>query len=173
MLQRIVYISNLIDQRNDKLFYAIAVSVAVGQIGGIIAVPDVPLLFFVTIILSVVQDGLSKNMNWLNMLLLGISIALMVYTKYHGMLIVFFTLLSNPKLFTRYQTYVAAAISILIFAPHLYWQYIHGFHSYTIICLNGMRDLISYHSLLEYLLGQLTLGRSSNWVASDLGSHSI
>ena len=45
----IYLISLLTARRDDRLFYCIALSIGIAQIGGIIAVPDVPLLFFVTI----------------------------------------------------------------------------------------------------------------------------
>lgn len=152
----IFLISKLIDHRNDKLFYAISASIAVGHIGGMIAVPDVPLLFFVTVFFLTYKRFLIK-MNWLNCLLLGISIALMLYTKYHGVLIVFLTLLSNLKLFSRYQTYIVAAISLVLFAPHLYWQYTHGFPSvqYHLFERNAPAYEIEYTS--EYIITQIAL----------------
>ncbi len=152
----IFLISKLIDDRNDKLFYAIALSVAVGHIGGIIAVPDVPLLFFVTLFFLMYRRFLD-NMSWPNCLMLGISIALMLYTKYHGVLIVLFTLLSNLKLFTRYQTYIAGIVSLVLFAPHLHWQYVHNFPSvqYHLFERNASAYQLEYTS--EYLVAQLAL----------------
>ena len=152
----IFLISKLINNRSDKLFYAIALSVVVGHIGGIIAVPDVPLLFFVTLFFLVYKRFLNK-MSWLNCLMLGVSIALMLYTKYHGVLVVIFTLLSNPKLFTKYGTYVAGIISLILFAPHLYWQYVNGFPSvqFHLFERNAAAYHIEYTS--EYLLAQLAL----------------
>src|SRR6185436_8944811 len=96
----LILIRELITKKNDLLFYAIAASIAVAQIGGIIAVPDIPLLFFVALFFWLYRRFAEKT-TLFNSFLLGISIALMLYSKYHGILIVFFTLLSNPKLFTR------------------------------------------------------------------------
>jgi 4-amino-4-deoxy-L-arabinose transferase-like glycosyltransferase len=42
-------IQNLLTVKEDRLFYSIALSMGVLQLGGIIAVPDVPLLFFTTV----------------------------------------------------------------------------------------------------------------------------
>ena len=152
----IFLISKLIDNRNDKLFYAISLSIAVGHIGGMIAVPDVPLLFFVTLFFVIYKRFLN-NMSLLNCMMLGLSIALMLYTKYHGVLIVLFTLLSNPVLFARYQTYIAGIISLVLFAPHLHWQYVHGFPSvqYHLFERNASSYQIEYTS--EYLVTQVAL----------------
>ena len=152
----IFLISNLIDNRNDKLFYAISASIAVGHLGGMIAVPDVPLLFFIAVFFFMYKRFIN-GMNWVNCVLLSVSIALMLYTKYHGVLILFFTLLSNPKLFTRYQTYVVGALALILFAPHLYWQYTHGFPSvqYHLFERNANNYHIEYTA--EYLVTQLAL----------------
>lgn len=152
----IYLIRELIDKKDDILFYCIAASVAVAQIGGVIAVPDIPLLFFVALFFWVYRrfaDSLSMS----NTLLLGITVALMLYSKYHGILIVFFTLLSNPVLFRKYQTYLVAAIALLLFAPHLYWQYMHEFPSvqFHLFERNAVNYRFSFTS--EYLLGQVIL----------------
>ena len=152
----IYLLSLLINNRSERLFYSITGSIAIAQIGGIIAVPDTPLLFFVSLFFLQYNRFL-KKMNLANSVLLGVSIALMLYTKYHGVLVVFFTLLSNLKLFSRYQTYLVAVIAILLFAPHLYWQYMHGFPSvqYHLFERNASSYRINF--TLDYLAGQIVL----------------
>lgn len=152
----IFLISVLIDNRNDKLFYAISASVAVAHLGGIIAVPDTPLLFFVIFYFLRYKKFVEK-MNWLNSLWLAISIALMLYTKYHGVLVVFFTLLSNLKLLRRHQTYIVATVSLVLFAPHLYWQYTHDFPSVQFHLLERSASTYRFSFTTEYLLGQIIL----------------
>jgi 4-amino-4-deoxy-L-arabinose transferase-like glycosyltransferase len=146
----------LTERKNDLLFYAIAASVAVAQIGGVIAVPDIPLLFFVSLFFWLYKRFLSVP-SLANTVFLGISIALMLYSKYHGVLIVLGTLASNPKLFSRYQSYVATLVAILLFAPHLYWQYTHGFPSVQFHLFE--RNAVSYRFsfTVEYLLGQIAI----------------
>lgn len=150
----IYLISKLIEGRNDKLFYAISLSVAVGHIGGIIAVPDVPLLFFVALFFLAYKRFI-QNTNFVNSVLLALSIALMVYTKYHGFLVVLFTLLSNIRLLSNPKTYLVAALSIAFFTPHLYWQYLHGFPSvkYHLFERNARSYELEYTS--EYIVAQL------------------
>ena len=149
-------IQKLTEKKNDFLFYAIAASIAVAQIGGIIAVPDIPLLFFVSLFFLLYRRFL-LNTTITNSLLLGISIALMLYSKYHGILIVFFTLSSHPKLLSTYQTYLAAIVALLLFSPHLYWQYEHHFPSLQFHLFE--RNAVGYRFSFttEYLLGQIAL----------------
>src|SRR6185436_12214138 len=42
----LVIIEKLISNKNPLLFYAIALSIAVLQLSGFVAVPDIPLIFF-------------------------------------------------------------------------------------------------------------------------------
>jgi len=152
----LIIIRELLDKKNDFLFYAIAGSVAVAQIGGIIAVPDIPLMLFVALFFLLYRKFI-KETNFFNTVLLGISIALMLYSKYHGVLIVFFTLLSNPKLFLKYQTWLAGIIALLLFAPHLYWQYEHNFPSVQFHLYERSASVYRPSFTTEYIGGQVLL----------------
>ena len=149
-------IDSLLEQRNDRLFYAIALSMGLLQIGGIIAVPDLPLLFFVALFFLAYKK-FTTSPSILNTILLGLIVALMFYSKYHGILIVFFTLLSNIKLFTRWQTYTAGLIALILFFPHLFWQYQHNYPSVQYHLFE--RNAIDYRSgfTIEYIIGQILL----------------
>jgi hypothetical protein len=152
----LLVIQALVEKKNPLLFYGILMSLAVAQVGGIIAAPDLPLMFFAAMFFLLYRR-FTDNMNLTNTVLLGVNIALMMYSKYHGVLIVFFTLLSNPKLFLRYQTYLAAAISLLLFAPHIYWQYTHNFPSVQYHLFERNATHYQFAFTIEYLLGQLLL----------------
>jgi 4-amino-4-deoxy-L-arabinose transferase-like glycosyltransferase len=93
----LLLIEKLIARKNDLLFYAIAFSLAIIQIGGILAVPDSPLIFFTALFFWCYKKFI-ENSTWLNTFLLGIVATCLLYSKYHGVLIVFFVLISNPKL---------------------------------------------------------------------------
>lgn len=149
-------ISLLITNRSDKLFYAICGSVAVAQIGGMIAVPDVPLLFFVALFFLMYRRFLADD-GLVNCLLLAVSITLMMYTKYHGLLIVLLTLISNPSLFRQYQMYLVTAVSLILFLPHLYWQYQHSFPSVQYHLFERSASVYKLQFTTDYLAGQLAL----------------
>lgn len=149
-------IQQLIARKNDFLFYGIAFCIAVAQIGGIIAVPDLPLLFFVALYFVLFRRFIN-NQNLSNTILLSISVALMVYSKYHGLLIVLASLIAVPRLFSKYQTYLVAGFSLLLFFPHLYWQYKHGFPSVQFHLFERSAVHYRFSFTTEYLLGQLAL----------------
>lgn len=152
----LVIIENLIDKKNPFLFYAIVLSIAVLQVSGFVAVPDIPLIFF-TALFFWLYKRFSGNFSLLNTFLLGLSVALLLYSKYHAVLIVFFTLLSNIKLFTKYQTYLAGIIALLLFAPHLWWQYQHNWVSFRYHLFESNVKAYSPSFTVEYIIGQLLL----------------
>ncbi|MBO9731790.1 MAG: glycosyltransferase family 39 protein [Chitinophaga sp.] len=148
--------ARLIASKDNILFYLIVGAMGAMQIGGILAVPDVPLIFFAAIYFWVYRNFLNEQ-TWKNTILLGVSMVLMFYSKYHGVLLVFFTVLSNINLLKVFKFYVACILTTLLFLPHIYWQYTHGFPSlqYHLVDRNASSYDISYS--LDYLGGQLLL----------------
>ncbi|HUR10248.1 MAG TPA: glycosyltransferase family 39 protein [Flavitalea sp.] len=152
----LMLIESLIAKKDALLFYAICCSIIIVQMGGMIAVPDLPLLFFSAIFFYVYRD-FAKLPDSKTALLLGVVIACMMYSKYHGVLIVLFTLLSNLSLLRRYQTYVAALIALLLFMPHLIWQYNHDFPSVQFHLFERNATSYKFSYTLDYIGGQLLL----------------
>ncbi|CAL1520828.1 glycosyltransferase family 39 protein [Chitinophaga sp. MM2321] len=156
--------AKLIASKDNKLFYIIIGSLGAMQIGGMLAVPDVPLIFFAALYFWAYRTFLAKQ-SWKNTLLLGIAMALMFYSKYHGILLVFFTVLSNMNLLRVFKFYVACIITTVLFFPHIYWQIAHGFPSlqYHLVERNASSYDITY--TLDYLGGQLLLfGPLMGWL---------
>jgi hypothetical protein len=150
----IFFVQQLTGNKDDRLFYAVALSLVVAQVGGMLAAPDTPLLFFVVLFFWLYQRFLQKT-NYLNALLLGICMACMLYSKYHGVLVIAFTLLSNPKLLTNRYAYAAVLVCLVLFAPHLYWQYQHNFPSIQYHLLERNASKYRFKFTTEYLIGQI------------------
>lgn len=94
---------------------------------------------------------------YLNAVLLGATMALLLYSKYHGVLVIFFTLISNPKLFTRSYIYIAGFTGLVLFSPHLYWQFINGFPSLRFHLFERNAPEYRLRYTLDYILGQIPL----------------
>lgn len=152
----LLVIEKLIDKKNPFLFYAIVLSIAVLQLSGFVAVPDIPLIFFTALFFLCYKRFIS-NFSLLNTFLLGLSVALLLYSKYHAVLIVLFVLLSNIKLFTKYQVYLAGIIALLLFAPHLWWQYQHDWVSFRYHLFESNVNDYKPSFTIEYIIGQLLL----------------
>jgi hypothetical protein len=93
----------------------------------------------------------------LNTFLLGLSVALLFYSKYHAVLIVLCVLLSNLRLLRKYHTYIAGLIALLLFAPHLWWQYQHNWVSFRYHLFESNVNSYKPSFTLNYITGQLLL----------------
>ncbi|MBO9570848.1 MAG: glycosyltransferase family 39 protein [Chitinophagaceae bacterium] len=154
----------LLVKKNPYLFYAICGSLALAQIGGMLAVPDTVLMFFVVLFFWLYKRFIERT-NYTNAILLGICMALLVYTKYHGILVIIFTGLSNIKLLRKPQTYVAIFIAVLLFLPHLYWQHINGYPSVQFHLFERNSETYSVKNTIEFILGQVVLaGPLMGWL---------
>ena len=114
-------------RKQIQLFAVITASTLVIQAFGFLSTPDAPLLFFTFLYLFSLKKFLEKN-SILSTILLAISFAGLVYSKYHGILVIGFTLLPilqawwrNPKF------YVAVFLSLLLYSPHIHWLFQHDF----------------------------------------------
>jgi len=152
----ILITESLTGKRNPFLFYTIVLSIGVLQITGFLAVPDTPLLFFTAVFFYIYRRFVQK-INWQNGLLLGFAITLLFYTKYHGLLIVLFTVLSNIKLLARWQTWLACFFVLILYAPHLFWQWQHDWMSFRYHLFESNVSTYKFSYTTDYLLGQLLL----------------
>ena len=152
----ILITESLIERKNPFLFYTIVLSIGVLQIAGFLAVPDTPLLFFTALFFYAYRSFI-KNLNWQNALLLALAISLLFYTKYHGLLIVLFTFLSNTRLLSRWQTWLAGFFVLILYAPHLLWQWEHGWISFRYHLFESNVNAYKFSYTTDYLLGQILL----------------
>lgn len=152
----LMIIETLIVKKNAFLFYAIVLSLGVLQISGFVAVPDTPLIFFTAAFFWAYKKFTDKfSIEYA--LILGVIAALLVYSKYHGVLIILFTLMSNTRLLTKYQTYLAGGITLLLLAPHLWWQFQHDWVSFRYQLFENKVERYSVNFTIEYIGGQILL----------------
>lgn len=125
------------------------------QIYAFVATPDVPLLFFSALFFWTYNRFLKDpSLTW--GLIWGMVMAALLYSKYHGILLIFFTLLSNLRLLRQPYFYLAGCWGALLFVPHLYWQYVHDFPSFR-YHLSGRDDPYELKHSFNYLLNQLLI----------------
>lgn len=128
----LIIIWKIIDNPKKKnyvwLYFLLVISMALLNVYGFITTPDTPLLLFVALFLYAYKLFLQSESKW-NILFLGFSMAAMLYSKYHGVLVIFFVVLSNFSLFKNKKFWFATILGFVLFIPHLYWQYINDFPS--------------------------------------------
>ncbi len=144
------------NKRNIYYFFLLIIVLPVLNIYGFFAIPDAPLILFTAVFLFAYKKFLNDE-SWQNTLFLGFSMAAVIYSKYHGGLLIIIVILSNLKLLKSGRFYMAAILAVLLFIPHLHWQYINGFPS------------LKYH-LVDRVSG-FNLSNVPNYLASQLVLH--
>ncbi len=152
----LMLIERLVRPQHVFLFFAIVLNLAVLQIGAIIAVPDIPLLFF-TVLFFTAYERYTSNPTWLHAVFLALVIALLLYSKYHGILVILFTLLSNLVLLKKPMTWLVILLSFALFLPHVYWQAVHGFPSVNYHLFERLAPPYRVSFSTDFLVGQLLI----------------
>jgi hypothetical protein len=110
------------------LYFLLIVSTALLNMYGFLALPDTPLFLFISIFLFAYKRYLQSN-SLKYTLFLGFAMAGMLYSKYHGILILLFIILSNLKLLKTNRFWIAGVFGFLLFVPHILWQWHFDFPS--------------------------------------------
>ncbi len=155
-LATLVLIESLIERKNFTLFVLIAVGVGFLQTAGILAVPDTPLLFFSALYFYCYKKFVA-NTSWQTTFRLGFVTALLFYSKYHGILIVVFTILSNLKLLRYKYIWFSFFCALLIYSPHLFWQWENNWLSFRYHLFESNVNAYKISYTTDYILGQLLL----------------
>lgn len=126
------------------------------QVYGFIATPDAPLLLFTALLLRQYKKFLQQP-NVQAGLVMGLLMAALLYSKYHGLILILFIALPNLRWLIRQPSaWLAAGFGALLYIPHLYWQYVHDFPSFR-YHLSGRNDPYELKYTLEYLGNNLVI----------------
>ncbi len=139
---------------NIRIFITCFVSVAIFHIYGFIATPDGPLFFFTTVFFYAYKKYLHAD-NLKSCFLLSVSIVGMLYSKYHGVLPLFFVFLSNSKLVSKRSAWAVVAVVIVALLPHVYWQYLHEWPTPKYHLYDRVASAYHISKTTNYVLGQL------------------
>jgi len=141
----------------DALAFVLVVSgVFIFHIYGFTTTPDGPLFFFTTLFYFLYQKYL-KSDTWGLAALLGLTIALLLYSKYNGILVVGFTLLANLKLVKRFSFWGIVVIAVVLFIPHIIWQANHNYPSINYHLFERSSDKYDFLNTFSYIPGQLLM----------------
>ena len=147
----------LIDHPDKKLSFFIILTLSIGMVSthvcGWIAIPDTPLILFVGLFFYLYRLYLDDD-NIILAVFIAVVIALMLYSKYHGLLVVLFTLISNLSLFKRKSFWVILVLAAVFMIPHLFWQINNHFPTFD-YHLIGRSSHYKIDYTINYILGQL------------------
>lgn len=136
------------------LFVVLSAATLMLQLYGFIAVPDGPLMFTTALFLLTFRwfsGGCRRAWLWM-----GVAMALMAYSKYHGALVVLFALAANPRQLLRPALYLSGAVALLLLVPHLVWQYEHDWASFA-YHLSGRNSVFKPGYVVEFLANMLVV----------------
>lgn len=141
--------------RDPRVFILciIAITLMHLNVAGFLALPDIPLVFFTSLFFLVLKRFLTED-RMIQAFGLGLIIALMMYSKYHALLIIFFTLLSDWKLILRKTFWLIVAVAVVLYLPHIIWQVKNNFVSFQ-YHLISRNDPFQARQIFEYLGNQL------------------
>ena len=143
------------DKPNILLFFTIVASIIMFQAYGFVTTPDVPLLLFTAMIFYAYKRFLQQD-NFLNTLFFAFAAAGLVYSKYQGGLVIVLILLSNLKLLKNPKFWLAGALALLMFAPHIYWQVSNDFPSFKFHLIDRSAGF-KMRYVTEFFLNQLVV----------------
>ena len=107
-------------------WFGLLLCIPVFNLYGAVTTPDVPLLFFGTLYLIAFQR-FQLRQRMVDAVLLGLAAALVLYSKYHGGILILLSFLLSPSLLLRPGTYVAGATAVVGLLPHILWQFNNEF----------------------------------------------
>jgi hypothetical protein len=129
-------------------------SIPVLNLYGFMATPDVPLILFTTVYFVIWKKFLQER-SVKNTVGLGLAMAALVWSKYHGVLIILLMLLPQRQLWFNKQFWLSAVLGILLFSPHLIWQIAHDLPTIKFHINDRNSDAMELRHILGYVGGQL------------------
>ncbi|PQL90620.1 glycosyltransferase family 39 protein [Apibacter adventoris] len=152
-----IYILKPKTLQENYLLLGLLGSSAIFQGLGFISTPDTPLLLFGTFFLWRWKEFLCIQ-NFKTTFLLALSMALTMYSKYQGIIIIVCAILpSIPILFKNKWFYLSILFSIILYSPHLYWQYISNWPSVRYHIYERTQKVVKGFLPGEWLLGILVI----------------
>jgi hypothetical protein len=141
----------------DVVAFVLVISgVFIFHIYGFTTTPDAPLFFFTVLFYFFYQEYIEKD-EWGPALLLALTIACLLYSKYNAVLVIGFTVLANIKLLKRWSFWFIVLLTTALFIPHLLWQANHGYPSINYHLFERSADTYSFSNTFSYLPGQLLM----------------
>jgi hypothetical protein len=146
----------LTNRKHFPLFFLLFAALSSFEVYSFIAVPDAPLLLFTAGFFLLYRRYLEAD-RFVNSVLLGLCVAALLYCKYHGLLVLFFTLLSNLPLLKRRSFYAVIVLAVVFYLPHILWQIVNDYPSYQYHVLTKSQDPYNPLDTLLFIAGQLLI----------------
>ena len=117
-------IMNVLNEKKDLLFlslFILSFPLVHTHIGGFMALPDTPLIFFTLLFYLGYKKFVAKP-NLKMSLVMALLAAAMIYSKYHAFVALGLIVLSNLKLLKNKYFWITVIVAVLLLTPHILWQ---------------------------------------------------
>lgn len=152
----ILLLYEFVKPSNKLLFNLLIGSCSFFQLYGFLALPDAPSVFF-SVLFFICYNRLIQHQNLSNSILMALCIAGMLYSKYHGLLLIGFTLLSNVKFLKSKYFYLTFLFSLTLLSPHIYWQFTHSFVAIKFQLVERTQSVYKISYFLSFFLQPIVL----------------
>ena len=149
------FIWKTVEPKKVDLFFLLFFSCLIANVG-FMAVPDIPLILSASGFLYFLKKYLANDTIG-TAVILGVTIAAMGYSKYHGIILLVSALAANFHLLKRKSFWLMLAVGSVLFFPHLHWQYVNDFPTFRFHLFDRSSEDYSLIFILEYIVGQLLI----------------
>lgn len=148
------YLYKIIQPKNSTIFILLCTANLATHVFGFTSLPDTPLLLFSGAFFYYFEKYISEENNK-NIIALCIVTPLLFYTKYHALLLILFSLIAFPAVFKRKSFYVILFVSLVLYAPHIYWQISHDYPSLKYHFMERNASEFRWIFIWDYLSSQV------------------
>ncbi len=143
----------IVQPKNLTLFGLIIGATGLIHVAAFQALPDIPLIFFTVVYLFLIQQYL-KQPHWKWAIPIGLTITLLLLSKYHGFLVLIFTIIAYPKFVLKRDFWLIFGVATICLLPHFFWQLNHDFPSLNYHLSDRNIKPYTYAYIAQYWLGQ-------------------
>jgi len=136
------------------IFALLVVSIFPLHMFGFISVPDVPLLLFSVLFFYTYRIFLEEN-TLPSAITVAMTMAGLMYSKYHGIILIAAVMASNPRLLLNKKFWLAGIFALALYLPHLLWQYTHDFISLRYHLVDRSARVYQVKYTIEYVFAQI------------------
>lgn len=141
---------------NDLLLFIILIcGTIIFHVYGFIIVPDAPLITSAALYFWTLEKFINNRNRYI--IPLSIAVALMIYSKYHGVLILVFTIIAYPQLLKMKSFWLVVLGSFILFLPHILWQINHNYPTLNYHLLNRIKKPYKISHTTNYILGVILI----------------
>ncbi len=139
-----------------KWFILIVPGIFIFNLYGFMTTPDAPLFLFTALFYLIFKKYQEEDkLKWA--LLLALVITGLLYSKYHAVLLIGFTVLSDLSLFKRKTFWLIVGMALVLFIPHILWQANHGYPSVNYHLFEQSTNHYDFFQTWTYFPGQVLM----------------